>query len=120
MKLLRNENADKRGKYAIVPLVKVANLTGQTKNSVRVALKKLQEANMLDFGDKEDGEFFVMTLRDMFAPAALRSYAKAVLEHAEKVKESDPKKSASLAEFGAEILGLFKQSMANKGRKLPD
>ena len=71
MKLDRNLNPDGRGKYA---LLKLRNLRdGDT--AVDAALRTLDEAGILDWGNTRESEFFVIRLKDQYADDALFRYA---------------------------------------------
>jgi hypothetical protein len=120
MKLQRNLSEDHCGKFAIVPLNKLAQLKGQQKNSARVALQKLVKAKAVDFGDAEGGEFFVIKLQDVFAPFALKAYAEAVLKMAEQKKGAEPHVASSLVVYANDILDLFQKAVKHPRRKIPD
>lgn len=71
MKLDRNLNPNGRGKYA---LLKLRNLRdGDT--AVDAALRTLDEAGILDWGNTIDSEFMVIRLKDKYAADALARYA---------------------------------------------
>lgn len=72
MKLDRNTNSDGRGKYALILLRK-------TSHSIPTLCKICHKNKIaLDLGMKgTKREFFVIRLRDKYAPAALEAYAKA-------------------------------------------
>lgn len=71
MKLDRNINANGRGKYA---LLKLRNLRdGDT--TVDAALRTLEEAGILDWGNTVDTEFMLIRLKDKYADDALYRYA---------------------------------------------
>ena len=71
MKLDRNINADGLGKYA---LLKLRNLR-RGDPAVDAALRTLDEAGILDWGNTVDSEFFVIRLKDKYADDALFRYA---------------------------------------------
>lgn len=70
MKLDRNINADGMGKYA---LLKLRNLR-RGDPAVDAALRTLDEAGILDWGNTVDSEFFVIRLKDVNAANALFAY----------------------------------------------
>lgn len=74
MKLDRNVNDDKRGKYALLKLRKLH--AGNNPPSIAAALKTLDDAGLIDWGQADShSEFFVMRLRDKHAKPALAAYA---------------------------------------------
>lgn len=93
MKLDRNINADGLGKYA---LLKLRNLR-RGDPAVDAALRTLDEAGVLDWGNTVDSEFFVIRLKDKYAAAALHTYA----HHA--VRDGE-------VEYGQEIMEMAKRS----------
>lgn len=82
MKMDRNENPDGCGKYAVINLRKLNELcAGQGvfdrwTPQIEQAVKTLEEAGALEWGRVgEPDEFFLVKLKDLFAPGALRGYA---------------------------------------------
>lgn len=61
-------------KYAIVNRWKIP-LSNTPLVTIECALKTLEEAGVLDFGDSPSTDFFVIRLRDKHAAAALSAYA---------------------------------------------
>ncbi len=83
MKLDRNLNQDRRGKYALLKLRNVPEpqpIMEATPNSLAIsdAIRLLEEAGILDWGiEGTDGEPFVILLKDKYAQSALVAYADA-------------------------------------------
>ena len=80
MKLDRNIPGNEgRGKYALLHLRKLALYTpAETfgRNAVMQAVAVLDEAGLIDWGNHETSEFFVIRLKDRCASAALSAYAR--------------------------------------------
>lgn len=72
MKLDRNLNADGSGKYA---LLKLRKLRAEMCPEYYTAVKVLEDAGILDWGNTLETEFFVMRLKDEYAPWGLSGYA---------------------------------------------
>lgn len=116
MKLDRNLNHDGHGKYALLKLRELDHLDDAGSmltfyngipRGIRNALKTLENAGILDWGDTEDSEFFVIRLKDVNTQAALIAYAGAA-------KRDD-------AEWAREILALAARSGPNHPHcKRPD
>lgn len=71
MKLDRNINADGSGKYALLKLrVMRASMTPE----IYTAVKVLEDAGILDWGNTVDSEFMLIRLKDENAEAALSAY----------------------------------------------
>ena len=81
MKLDRNIGGDGRGKYGLIrnrrlqQILQSTNLAQSTRAAE--AIRILEELDIINWGDTVDTEFWVTTLRDQFANAALVSYAMA-------------------------------------------
>lgn len=82
MKMDRNENTDGVGKYAVINLRKLNETCGHAgifhrwSPEVEQALKTLEDVGALEWGRVgEQDEFFLVKLKDVFAPGALRGYA---------------------------------------------
>lgn len=96
MKLDRHINIDKRGKYALVKLRRLddwlqSGAFAEVPQSIKDALKTLEDAGMLDYGTVgTESEFFVMRLKDKYAASGLYGYANAAAiddeEYAEEVE----------------------------------
>lgn len=82
MRLTRNTTPDGRCKYAIVRLDKLRKLPPESliAQSAAKALDELAAIGLLEYGEKgSEEEFFVIKLKDLNAPYALRVYAFAAL-----------------------------------------
>lgn len=104
MKLDRNINDNRRGKYALLKLRKLDEFTDpadpwqQVAPKITGAIKVLQDAGILDWGPVgTEAEFMVIRLKDKYAAGALYEYALA----AERDGET---------EFAAEIREMAKRS----------
>jgi hypothetical protein len=81
MKLDRNLNANGRGKYALLKLRKLDEMTDpadpfqNVDHEIVEAIQTLEKAGILDWGNTLESEFFVMRLKDKHAAAALHAYA---------------------------------------------
>jgi len=78
MKLDRNTNPDGKGKYALLLL---RHITRDSPEDVRAAVKLLKSKGLLDFGDINETEFFVIRLKDIGAAPALWAYTFEYLGH---------------------------------------
>jgi hypothetical protein len=102
MKLERNTGDQARGKYAIVRLRDI-----EPKTVAAQSLARLTVGGHVEFGNPGDAdEFFVVKLKDVYAPAALAAYAGAAMA-------DDP-------EYAADILELARRAAAHPSRKKPD
>lgn len=83
MRLDRNSNDDKHGKYALLKLRRLNDFReqgafGELAHKIAEAIKVLEDAGAIDWGTAEtESEFFVMKLKDKFSLPALREYAQA-------------------------------------------
>lgn len=82
MKLDRNVNDDRRGKYALLKLRSLADFTergpfgGALVKPIADAIATLEEAGVIDWGlHGTESEFFVIRLKDKNAAEALEGYA---------------------------------------------
>jgi hypothetical protein len=101
MKLDRNITGyNGRGKYALV------RLRGIEPNSdAMTLLAKLATLGHVDFGEVgHPDEFFVIKLRDVYSPGAIRAYAEDVMEAARN--EIDPDKAKAMAEYALDVQRL--------------
>lgn len=90
MRLDRNFKPNRVGKYA---LLKLRNMSDKTPNlDVDAALRTLDEHGILDWGNTDETEFFVIRLKDKYAAAALAGYAS-------KAREDDPEYAYDIAEL---------------------
>lgn len=121
MKLDRNINTDGRGKYALVHMRKLRELTGLALFEAEDAIKLLTDLGVIRGGGNEaDGtlgeQFFVIKYKDMFAPAALQAYSVAAYDEATR---AGVPRNASLLEYSLEI--SREAAMANKvAKRIPD
>lgn len=100
MKLDRNINGDGKGKYALVRLRDI-----EPDSEALGLLRRLEELGHLDWGIVgQPDEFFVVKLRDKFAPGALRGYSDAVMD--ESSKQPDPIKAQGLAQWAIQVQGM--------------
>lgn len=81
MKLDRNINANGMGKYALLKLRALETFRdqgafGEVDPAIANAIHTLEEAGILDWGDKPETEFFVIRLKDHYANHALTAYAR--------------------------------------------
>lgn len=80
MRLDRNINPNGRGKYALLKLRKLDDYTehgpfGDLAAPVADAIKVLETAGILDWGNTVGSEFFVIRLKDKYADDALFRYS---------------------------------------------
>lgn len=117
MRLDRNTNPDKGGKYALVNLRKLRQLIGNSHDTL-MAFKFLQSAGVITLGNESPGDqFFVMKYKDKFTASGLRGYATAIVEVL-RLMPAGPEKT-SLSEFAGEI--FYEAHSAEKlGNRLPD
>lgn len=106
MKLDRNINPDGRGKYALV-LMRNLPANPDDKAQVLDAMRKLQSFQMLDFGDTEDSEFFLIRLKDKYSAPALFAYADAADDDGQK-------------EWANEVSRLAYTATVHPSQKQPD
>ncbi len=104
MKLDRNVNRDGKGKYALVRLRDI-----EIGSEAMALLHRLEDLGHLDWGCVGHAdEFFVVKLRDKFAPGAIKGYADAVMEA--QRKELDPAKAKDLAQWGIQVIGMSQRA----------
>lgn len=107
MKLDRNITIPRRGKYALIKLRQLGKVcNGRAKREVFMALDILKKAGLLDYGDTEDSDFFLIRLKDKYAAPSLRAYAAAAVW-------DDP-------EYAAEIDRLASAAENHPNRRKPD
>ena len=116
MKLDRNINSGPRnGKYALLKLRRLREIEawdggeGEALDRLAVlnAIDLLERAKIIDWGNTQDTEFFVIRLKDRFAAVGLRGYAEAALR-------ADP-------EYAAEIHDMASRAGPNHPNcKMPD
>lgn len=111
MKLDRNINGIGRGKYGLIKTRRLAEIEAEAHphyvGAIDSAMKVLEGAGIIDWGDTPDTEFFVMRLKDKFTSNALFAYAIG----ADACGES---------EYAKEVLALSKKSANHPNRKIPD
>jgi hypothetical protein len=96
MKLDRNINPDGHGKYALLLLRNLENFRepgtfgGGLPPSIAAAIKTLEQAGVIDWGNTPEREFFVIRLKDKYAAPALSVYA-------HEAFNDDPEYSAEIA-----------------------
>lgn len=97
MNLDRNLNADGKGKYALINLRKIE---GNPQTAEELAAAILKNPECVEFGRVgEQDEFFVIKLKDEYAPDGLRGYG--------------ARAWASDAEYGSKVLDLARRSGKN-------
>lgn len=101
MKLDRNINDNRRGKYALLKLRKLDEFAEvddpfqQVAPKIVEAIKTLETAGILDWGTTgTDAEFFVMRLKDKHARLALYAYA-------ESAHADDPEYAGEIGELAS-------------------
>jgi hypothetical protein len=81
MKLDRNINSNGRGKYALLKLRELDNFADPADpfqvvaKPIADAIETLEKAGIIDWGNTPATEFFVMRLKDKYAPWGLAGYA---------------------------------------------
>jgi hypothetical protein len=99
MKLDRNINGDGKGKYALVRLRDI-----EAESEAHRLLQRLDELGHLDWGIVgQPDEFFVVKLRDRFAPGAIKGYADAVMKAAH---EHDQGKERDLVQWALQVQSM--------------
>lgn len=115
MKLDRNINGDGRGKYGLILQRRRTEIAqqhaglGSLSEAVEAAIRVLEIAGVVDWGNTVDSEFFVIRLKDLGARAALNAYAAVFMG-----KGEDP-------EYASEIEQMAKRAGPNHPNcKQPD
>lgn len=106
MKLDRTDNPTKTGKYSLILNRKVAASPEHIKREILDALKILEEHGVVDHGNNDNTEFFVLRLRDAHAGSALLQYS----THAERYGDK---------EFAADVGRLAARSFNHPKRQIP-
>lgn len=110
MKLDRNINADKTGKYALIKLRLLTNrdreMTDAEYEAIQKAINTLDAFGAISWGNSPDTEFFVIRLKDKYAAPALGAYAFAAWEDDQ--------------EYGMEVLNLAKIASECPIKRKPD
>jgi hypothetical protein len=104
MKLDRSITTPRRGKYALIKL-RVDQPVFHSESTPDHRDMRINP-KAVDFGDTPDTDFFVIRLKDKYAEAALRAYAKAI-------GDDDP-------EYAYEIVKLARIAADHPGKKMPD
>ncbi len=109
MQLDRDINPDGKGKYALIKLRDLPTDDTSIESIIQALLEKpIHVDEAIDLGLKgSDSEFFVIRLKDKFAPAALRAYANEALSHGH-------------VEYSEEILRMAERAENHPNRKEPD
>ena len=99
MKLDRNKGRGDRGKYAIIKLRSVPDISP---DAVKVTGATFHP-EVIDFGDTPDTEFFVIRLKAKFAGPALVAYAEAIHRECRRleIEEHDCSSVAAASEYRA-------------------
>ena len=117
MKLDRNINANKRGKYALLKLRRLTEIEAWSggegealdRQAVIDAIQLLERARILDWGwAGTEAEFFVIRLKDKYAGAALEAYANAAGMDAHT--DPDDEKSMEKRKWALEVLKLAERA----------
>jgi hypothetical protein len=100
MKLDRNINGTGKGKYALVRLRGIED--GSEAAMLLMRLAKLGHVDWGEVGGRD--EFFVVKLRDKYAPAAIKGYSDAAADDARK--ELDEARSRDKFQWAIQVQGL--------------
>lgn len=112
MKLDRNINANRRGKYALLKLRKLNELAEpndpfqEVDPAINAAIGVLEKAGILDWGNTPETDFFLIRLKDKYAPQTLARYAA-------QAAADDP-------EYAQEVMTLSHSAETNPFCKQPD
>lgn len=105
MRLDRNTNGNGKGKYA---LIKLREIPGNPSTPEELAAAILANPACVDWGERHsDGEFFLIRLKDRFAPPALHAYSKAAAE-------------GGLDQFSLDVYAMALRAENHPGKKTPD
>lgn len=105
MRLDRNINDDGKGKYA---LILMREIPGNPTTPEELAQAIVENPQCIDFGSRgSDSEYFLIRLKDKYAPAALNAYAEAA-------KDDDNE------EWGFQVQGMAHRAEKHPGKKTPD
>jgi len=108
MKLDRNITNPRRGKYALIKLREADSLTPECVEAGRNHCNLVEvRASAVDFGGTPDTDFFVIRLKDKYAPKALSAYAAAAADDGE-------------FEYAEEVMELARLAVTNPHRRKPD
>lgn len=103
MQLDRNANPDGRQKYALLNLRRTDLSLEEIRERVNTALG----GQVLQFGDNDETEFFVIKLKDRYAASALAAYATSAALDGE-------------TEYAEQVLALSRKARAHPLSKKPD
>lgn len=107
MRLDRNVNVGRMGKYALVNLRRYNELPPDKASEALDLLSRLDSLGIIDKGVKgESDEFFVLKLKDKYAADALHAYANAAVDDDQ--------------EYAAEVAALATRSEHHPDKKQPD
>lgn len=107
MKLDRNQGNEGVGKYALINMRRYRKLDYVDAREASDMLARLDALGVIDKGARGDSdEFFVIKLKDKYAPAALHAYANAAAD-------DDP-------EFSTEVTALAVRAEHHPDKKQPD
>ena len=108
MKLDRNDpDRAGLGKYALINMRRYRALPGDQLAEAHALLDRLQDLGIIDKGVRgASDEFFVLKLKDKYAPAALTAYANAAVD--------DDK------ELATQVLELASRAEHHPDKKRPD
>lgn len=107
MKLDRNEQPGGVGKYALINMRRYRALPPDKAEEAHDLLGKMEALGIIDTGARgADDEFFVIKLKDRYAPAALNAYANAAAD--------DDK------EWATQVLALASRAEHHPAQKQPD
>ncbi len=125
MKLDQNAREDKRPKYSLLEMRRLDKLKPAKLKSATKAIEKLKQLGLLNDNSQPDEAFFVLKLKDRFAPQSLFGYVKAI-----EAFVTDPELDLGdatvrqgvneLVEFCKEVQQLVKTAKAHPKSKLPD
>jgi len=105
MKLDRSDSPDGKGKYALIKLRDVPDSALDSPESMADAI--IENPEIVDFGETDDSEFFVIRLKDAYAEPALRAYQKAARE-------------AGDDEWSREVRRLANKAATHPNKQRPD
>ncbi len=106
MRLDRNINPNRKGKYALILLRKIQGDLPELQDEGTTNSSYEVPQDAVDFGDTHDTDFFVIRLKDKYAYKALDAYAR-------EAAKDDP-------EYGREIAELALKAMKHPSKKMPD
>lgn len=114
MRLDRNINEDRSGKYALINLRRLKEA-----DDVRAVnyLNYLKQAGIVTIGNESPGDqFFVMKYKDLFSTGGLRGYHQHILDYADTLDNG--KQKEELLEYARDIYVEIEESI-RYGEALP-